>query len=130
MSWLLAVMGRSSPLLLVGSILAVAQFLMGAANRLIGPVFLIIHITLAVVLLALLILTLYSQRGVRRVMRHTLITVVILLVQGAVGLDLFMRGGVNPVGELLHWIFGAATAGSYVGILAIHYRRQHTETTA
>ncbi|MEM4417005.1 MAG: hypothetical protein QXD32_02990 [Nitrososphaerota archaeon] len=108
-------MSGAKLLLGVGSVLAVLQVLLGAANRFVGPAFVAIHVALAVILLGLLLAALLSARGVRRVMRHTVITVVLLLIQGAVGLDMLFRGSPGPLSEGLHWAFGFLTAGSYVG---------------
>ncbi|MEM1944294.1 MAG: hypothetical protein QW756_08105 [Nitrososphaerota archaeon] len=108
-------MSDVSRLLGVGSILAVIQVLFGAANRLVGPVFTLVHVILAIILLILLVVTLLSARGMRRVLRHTLITLVLLLIQGGVGLEMLSRGFSGPVSEVLHWVFGFLTAGSYVG---------------
>lgn len=108
-------MSGVSRLLGVGSIIAVIQVLLGAANRIVGPVFVLVHVTLAVILLILLVVTLFSASGIRRVLRHTLITVVLLLIQGAVGLDMLFRGFSSPLSVVLHWFFGFLTAGSYVG---------------
>jgi hypothetical protein len=102
-------------LLGVGSILAVLQVLLGAVHMFIGPIFVVIHVVLALILLVLLLAVLFSARGIRRVMRHTAITVALLFIQGAVGLDMLFRGSAGPLSEVLHWVFGVLTAGSYVG---------------
>ncbi len=106
---------------MLGSVLAVVQVLVGVDMFMRGWQLVWLHIGIAVVLLVILLACIPLSRGSGRVRRHVIITLALLLIQGAVGLDMFMRGD-GGIRETMHWVFGFATLGSYIGTASIARR--------
>ena len=107
-------------LLLIGVILALLQVLLGFDMflREIRLTTLYLHISVAVILLITLAVAVVKSKPYRRVRLHSALTLVFLIIQGLIGIDMITRGTAEIM-EILHWIFGLLTFGSYVGTYAI-----------
>ena len=101
-----------------GAILSVVQFLIGVDLFMRGWALVWPHVGIAVTLLAILILVVLKSSEARRVRRHGVITLILLVIQGAVGLDMLTRGA-TPMMEGIHWLFGALTTGSFLATWSI-----------
>ncbi len=80
------------------------------------------HIGIAVLLVIVLIGGFFKVRRERVMRRHIVITLIVLLIQGSFGLDMFARE-VSSLTQTLHWILGFATVGSFIGALSVSRRR-------
>ena len=109
-------------ILALGSVLSVVQLLLGLDMFFRGSwAFVWPHLGLGLVLLATLAAALVKSKPYRRVRMHVAVTLVLLVVQGLIGLDMFMRGAALLF-KHIHLVLGFLTAGSYIGTYMIARR--------
>jgi len=109
-----------SRLLLIGVILTILQILLGVDMflREVRLTTLYIHISVAVILLITLAVAVVKSKPYKRIRMHSALTLVLLIIQGLIGIDMITRGPAEIM-ENLHWVFGLLTLGSYIGTYAI-----------
>jgi len=97
-------------------LLGIIQLLIGVDMFFRGWSLLTFHIIIAIALLGTLLISLYFSSG--RVRRHIIVTVILVLVQGSLGLYMVFTGS-SIIEEIIHWSLGIAIIGSLIGTYII-----------